>query len=495
MKIGSRIAQVDAASSTRNVRTNRRSSDVRLPALDPSQGTPAEIWDNYFTKQHPTSQEVSRNILKLHNAKRYKHVIAAIQAALIHGKSQPWMYDVLAMSMQLDKRPAEDIERVLLSRVDFTAVDVPNMLLSAAYLKRFGAERQSLKMYRQASRLAPNRPEPYILGLRTAKRLNDHDAIGWAAAGILTTAWQDGFEQLHREARDVAARAGVDLRKAGQNKAADRLAQTIKAALKRDLVLQLTWSGNGDLDLVVEEPFGTECSLENRYSAGGGVLVHDGFGPKQKNCHEDYVCAFGAPGDYQIHVRYAWGNIVGKRARLSIIQNQGTDHEIKKVITVPVSNEGHIVVVNLKDGRRKLPMRTAPQSNTSTESYKLPERTRWNRLMTPAARRTAYRLHKKQGWNVLAQQQQQRILTGNGIGVNGLPGNPNQIGFQPVITNIPSGSSLQTTATVSADRRYVRITARPVFSTLTDVFTFSFVNGGVNGNAGNGAGVIAPNGN
>ena len=44
------------------------------------------------------------------------------------------------------------------------------------------------------------------------------------------------------------------------------------------------------------------------------MLTHDGYGPMPANCYEEYVCAFGPPGDYHLRVRRAWGKIVGDRA-------------------------------------------------------------------------------------------------------------------------------------------------------------------------------------
>lgn len=51
-------------------------------------------------------------------------------------------------------------------------------------------------------------------------------------------------------------------------------------------------------------------------------------------------------------------------------------------------------------------------------------------------------------------------------------------GFQPVITTVNEGISLSVTAVVSSDRRFVRLSVNPLFSSITDVFTFSFVGGG-----------------
>lgn len=51
-------------------------------------------------------------------------------------------------------------------------------------------------------------------------------------------------------------------------------------------------------------------------------------------------------------------------------------------------------------------------------------------------------------------------------------------GFQPVITTVNEGITLSVTAVVSSDRRFVRLSVNPLFSSITDVFTFSFVGGG-----------------
>jgi len=54
-------------------------------------------------------------------------------------------------------------------------------------------------------------------------------------------------------------------------------------------------------------------------------------------------------------------------------------------------------------------------------------------------------------------------------------------GFQPVIQFFPDGVSLTVQAVISADRRFVRLTVIPLFTNITDVFTFSFVGGSTGG--------------
>lgn len=160
---------------------------------------------DYFHNGKRNRTEVAQLALELHKAGRHEDVIAAIRAALIHRQSQPWIFDALALAMKIADHPQKEIERVLLSRVDFTVEDVASMLFSAAYLTRFGAEREALQLCRQASRLALARPEPYVpLGLKLAERLKDYDGVQWAVAGILTCDWTKGHEQLRCLAEDSA---------------------------------------------------------------------------------------------------------------------------------------------------------------------------------------------------------------------------------------------------------------------------------------------------
>jgi hypothetical protein len=51
------------------------------------------------------------------------------------------------------------------------------------------------------------------------------------------------------------------------------------------------------------------------------------------------------------------------------------------------------------------------------------------------------------------------------------------VGFMPVITTLPEGTNMSAIAVVSADRRYVRITPTPLFSSIPEVNTFNFATG------------------
>lgn len=62
------------------------------------------------------------------------------------------------------------------------------------------------------------------------------------------------------------------------------------------------------------------------------------------------------------------------------------------------------------------------------------------------------------------------------------------VGFTPQITTLSEGVTFTVQAVISADRRYVRLSVAPNFTTITDVFTFSFVSGGTGGNQQGGIG-------
>jgi type II secretory pathway component GspD/PulD (secretin) len=62
------------------------------------------------------------------------------------------------------------------------------------------------------------------------------------------------------------------------------------------------------------------------------------------------------------------------------------------------------------------------------------------------------------------------------------------VGFTPQITVLQEGVSMSVQAVISADRRFVRLTVIPRFTNITDVFTFSFQQGGGGGGGIGGGG-------
>ncbi len=430
-------------------------------AKQPRAGDPDEEWFQYFSAKERDPKVVRGAVDKLFKAKKYGEVISLIEAALATGQSQVWMYDVLAYSMKLDKRDEKDIDRVMLSAIDLRGNDVLNLLLSAAYLAEIGGANPALKLYRQASVLEPNRPEPYVLGLKLAQQLKDYEAIEWASTGILTNAWTRDREKRHRDAEDVANDAIAELTKAGRKDDALRLKSALAEAKRRDLIVRLEWAGDGDLDLTVEEPFKTVCSLSTPLSQGGGVLTHDGQGGKNKDTYDEYVCVRGGSGEYRVRIKVGDGNIVGKQCRLIITRHAGSPQEAVEKMTVPLDKDTKPVVLRLDKGRREKAL-AAPLSEEQA-ARRTPQHEVMAKLFRgaqSAQQHVAYQFANNQG----AFGNVRSVAAQTGFG----------IGYQPVISVINDGVTLSVAAVVSADRRYVKMAISPAFNSLVELTTFAF---------------------
>ncbi len=72
--------------------------------------------------------------------------------------------------------------------------DLDVMMEVAIYLARLGHDQRALQLFREVAFANPFRPEPYALGLASAKRLDDVDGIRWATLGILSQAWPEAHQ-------------------------------------------------------------------------------------------------------------------------------------------------------------------------------------------------------------------------------------------------------------------------------------------------------------
>src|SRR5262249_6139321 len=127
---------------------------------------------------------------------------------------------------------------------------------------------------------------------------------------------------------------------------------------QRDLIIQLIWQGDADLDLEVKEPIGTVCNFTQRQSSGGGTLMGDSLTQQHG---ETYTAAQAFPGEYRITVNRIWGKPVGSKATLKIIEHQGTPQQKVRQETI-VFDRSHTLKVELKEGRRTALAQVSPAS-------------------------------------------------------------------------------------------------------------------------------------
>ncbi|MEZ6044641.1 MAG: hypothetical protein R3C11_03470 [Planctomycetaceae bacterium] len=229
----------EEAAATGEEEPARNAKQGLLPDLNT--GSPEEIWQAYF-KEKRSTETVSRVVQKLLEQDQHKHVIAVIKQSLLAGHSQPWMYEVLAFSMRLEEYPQKEIDRVLLSNVDFQASDVPHLLVSAAYLNRLEAKQEALKLYRQAAELIPTQVEAYLLGLKVAEELNDAEGILWGATGILVNAMDPKYKSRRLQAENVLEKL-IQKTQTTNPELSQEYAQQFAAALQQDLRVRVSWTG------------------------------------------------------------------------------------------------------------------------------------------------------------------------------------------------------------------------------------------------------------
>jgi hypothetical protein len=421
---------------------------------------------------------VVRTVGKLHAAGRHDENVALMNAALATGQSQPWMYDVLPMSMKLAGRPQHEIERALTSRIDFTTTDVNSLLVSAVRMSQLDGKELALALYQQAAMIDPTRAEPYAMAMRLARKAKDVDATQWACAGILTHVWTKDFQKRHDAARDAAADTVQELFKAEKMDRLKMFKEAIAHAERRDLQIKVEWSGDGDLDLIVKEPLGTACSVAQLKTASGGLYIHDGFGPRRENCYEEYICVEAAPGTYELQIEHVDGRIVGKRCVVTIVSHVGSTSKRLDRRVVALDGPAATVSFKLDKGRRKKLGPTPRKQPAAQGSARL------TRLEIIARVR---RGQPAGGRPVAGQQGGAGQGAGRGAGFRLPAGSFTAgVGFTPVIGLINEGVSLTVNAVVSADRRFVRISLTPFFNTLREIQTFSF-QGGAGGQQGGGA--------
>ena len=378
------------------------------------------------------------------HAAPFAQAIAMIHAALRNGRPQPWMYEALVLAMQAAGNSKQETERALMSAVDF-AETPEDLMYVAQYMARIGLEKRALEVFRQVSVLEPLRPEPYLYGLQLAQHTDDLDGIRWASLGILRQAWPKDKQSLVDSARargGCRGRTTEDGKTRGRSRrvsGAARQGQASATASSRSLgpatPTSTSWS---------KSPSGSICSFRNPRTSDGGVMLGDSASREgqaaAEGVSETYVCPEAFNGTYRVLIRRVWGKVTAGKVTVDLYVHYGTKDEKHMRHQIPLGEEDQLVVFDLNDGRR----------NEALEEQQL-------------ANAAEGQMHVNQA--ILAQQMASlanpnnggALLNGSRQNLLGLPVVRQQVGYQPVITALPSGTSLSVSGVVSADRRYVRI--------------------------------------
>jgi hypothetical protein len=284
----------------------------------------------------------------------------------------------------------------------------------------------------------------------------------WAAGNLVAQDWPADNLFLQQNAKKRVASLATTLKSEKRDGDAHRLEEALKRLNQRDLIVQLTWEsvrGPAELELTVKEPSGSICNLEQKQSPGGGVMI--GYNLTDKDPSAQYVAARAFRGEYEIAVRRIYGQPLGNRARIVIIQNAGTAKESRRIEVVRL-DQNSTIKLTLGDGRRTelATISSAAQQRTSKAAER-DERSAFHDLRAAASPN----LHGASGPR-------------GGAGTPGLA--PAMVATlaakdkksgatAPIAQNavVPAGGGVQMTTQVrlSADQRNLDLVIRPFFQT------------------------------
>jgi hypothetical protein len=412
-------------------------------------------------------------ISTLGKAGDYDRACDLLSAGIASGYGQPWMYQALAIASACADRPPSEIARVVLSAADSTQ-DPIELTTIATRLSELGLNKDALRLCLQAVSVDDNYGKTIEVGLKLAKATSNAEALAIFCIAALRHNWPVEKTAVADNARHSVQALIAQLNSEGRQTEAENLQKNMAIANERDLVVEVSWNGDADLDLLVQEPPGTLCSYAAPYTTSGGTLMPDSPAlPSREIRSETYTATAAFPGTYQACVRRSSGEVTAGLVTIDITFFKGTPHEKVSRKTLVIEGDDLSFSVILPQGRR---LASVPEAQLAHDTL----------------------VQKEVGKEFLAQQLRQitdaaeseSLVDSLAASRNGSPqgGGSNRnyttgrsVGYQPSITVLPEGLTMNVLAVVSGDRRYVRITANPSFTSYGNVNTFSYAGGGGGG--------------
>ncbi|MDX2038014.1 MAG: hypothetical protein SFX72_15305 [Isosphaeraceae bacterium] len=338
-----------------------------------SDANPTKYWDDYFKKHGDKPDELWDLVYLLRSEKKYDHLEAALRSYLINQtkSAEPWMYQMLAVTVELRKGSPAEIKTLLgyaayqakLSRNPNHLVSVADLLLLRGILDRVGPAGNQTdvgELLDLAAEIVPHRPQPPLMSLQLASRLKDPKRFEANYDRLLSLGWPGADEQIRADARRQAEALAETLRGEDRGGEASALIAKLAESESRDLFIRLTWTGEADIDLIIDEPLGATANFQNPRTVFGGALVKNGYG---NHPEEVYVCPRGFSGKYTIRFETIFTDPAKPvtKATLEVITHEGLPGETRIAKSIDLT-KAEPVTVELTGGRRKtvLPLSIAP---------------------------------------------------------------------------------------------------------------------------------------
>ncbi len=437
-------------------------------------------WNQYFSENFADPSEIRGIVRDFTSKGRVDESLHVLQSAIQNGQGKPWMYQALVLALQIKGAEQREIERTVMSAVDMTD-NVDDLMYAAVLMSNSNMEKRALKLLQEVAYTYPSRVEPFAIGLQTAQRINDLDGIQWATIGILSQAWPNHRVNVTR-AMKAAEAVMIELQRQGNLEQLDAFNQQLTEALYRDCIVKVSWTGDADIDIYVEEPGGTVCSRSTVRTAAGGVMMGDEASSRNNDgeVSEYYVLPKGFSGDYRLIIRKIWGEVTSGKVTVEIQRNYRTAEQTGQRKQVQLDDVGAIVNFTLDKGRRTEFMEDRELQNI-VENYRMSQK----ELAQTIDTYSSYGSRSAVSDYVLSRD-------GNDAGRNRnheVMRRPPVTGFQPVITTLPAGTQMSAFA-ATADRLYVITAPSPLFTDIVSVSTFNFVGGGNGAGGAGGAGGV-----
>jgi hypothetical protein len=244
------------------------------------------------------------------------------------------------------------------------------------------------------------------------------------------------------------------------------------------------------------------------------VLLADGSSldkPSKDGFSETYACAQGYAGQYKISVRKVWGEVAGGKVTVNLVTDYGTPNQ--KVISQQIAlDQESVYSAEVKTGHRAEPIAAVQLAKVQAEKAFAGQAVLAQVAPVAGDAQNANGNNDiDQNWAYMAMLQRFAAGRGSsgdgmggfgpgGFGNNGSGGINNRIpgfargggvGYMPIVQAIPSGTMMMASAVISGDRRYVRVTASPMFMGVDSSipsFGTGIDGGGIGGGGGGGIG-------
>jgi len=390
--------------------------------------------------------------------KQFKHAAELLKAGLRTGVvAEPWAQEALAIALEGSQGSKEEIERARVSAIDLAPKSPHAYVKASKAMADLGQPDRALKFCRVAAKLEPNLPDPYINAMVFAgdkKATLDSDISAWAAGNLLTRDWTIDTAEYHLRAREHLKEQSAKF--TAENKLAEvaKIREVMDQQTRRDLVVELLWSGAADLDMKVREPIGTHCSSIERKTSAGGVLLCDDFAQKDDSRAESYAAAEAFDGSYQISVDKVWGRPLGNKAMIKVTRHQGTPEQSVEIHTLDLTKQSTLSFT-FEGGRRKT-LASVVSGGVAMDTARKPDREQ--QVMDKLRAMTTGTSNAMSGF-------------GGGTGMVGQSA-ANAEGESPLVelnhqasiaSSVPGGLQIRQETTMSKDGRKVQVKMSPVF--------------------------------